>query len=139
MEEFRKDAGDKLCRSVSFEQFELHTKLMDESGALVAGRNSKLAFDMSNFLHREVRTDFSVTDQSGKKSWYEEFPTRTDPLSGKSADYWVDIYHYDPQSDRRSEPLAKDSPEYKLAHEQLWSLRDKYTPKVIIELPSCKK
>ena len=139
MEDLSNRKNDGLCRSVSFKELELHMKILDETGELVAARNTKLDFNLKDLLHKEVRTDFPLTDEKGKKSWYEEFPTRTDPYTGKSVDYFVDIYRYDPNKDSRGEQLDKGSAEYAAAHEELWKIRSIYTPNVVLELPTCRK
>jgi hypothetical protein len=85
----------------------------------------------------EVRTDFPVNQAGTSAKWYEEYPTHTDPVTGKSAEVSTDIYSYDPATDKRGAPIDKNSAEYKTAHDALWVLRDKYTPKAIVMLPLC--
>lgn len=125
---------EHLCRQVSKSDGETHIKVLDELHNTIAARNVK----MNGVASTEVRTDFSVNQADGSAKWYEEFPTKTNPLTGKSKKEDTDLFEYDPASDKRGRQLAKDSDEYKQAHDSLWVLRDKFTPLVILTLPKCK-
>ncbi len=124
----------KLCRATSFDLAEgLHIKVMEEGNGVLAARNESF-----KGFHKVVSTDFPVKQEDGSNKWYEEFPTKTDPITGKSAVIETDLYKFDLLSGKRSEPISKDSAEYKAAHEALWVLRDRFTPKAIVMLPSCE-
>ena len=132
MENFNENGN--LCRKVNISGGEVHTKVLDELHNVLAARNTS----MGSLFHVDVRTDFPLKQEDGTNKWYEEFPTHTNLKTGKSDRLDTDLYEYDPTTDKRGRQLPKDSEEYKAAHDALWVLRDRFTPKVILNLPRCK-
>lgn len=136
MEKNQMESESKVCRSVKSEHHDgLHLRAeVIDAGNILAARNETF----KGLSHKEVSTDFPVKQADGSSKWYEEFPTKTDLLSGKSLLKQNDLYRYDPKTHERGEAINKDSAEYKQANESLAVLRAKYTPLEIIKLPSCE-
>lgn len=129
-------SSGRVCRKVSVDLddgLHLRAEVHDHDNVLAA-RNETF-----KWRSKEVSTDFPVKQADGKVNWYEEYPTKTDSVTGESLLKQNDLYKYDPESKQRAaEPISRDSDEYKKANEALAVLRAKYTPKVILELPSCR-
>jgi len=129
------ESESKICRTVKIDHqdgLHLRAEVLD-SGNVLAARNETI-----NGFQRATSTDFPVKQSDGSSKWYEEFPTKTDVLSGKSLLKDNELFRYDPKTDARGTAISKDSDEYKQANDSLAVLRAKYTPLAILELPACQ-
>ena len=126
---------DNVCRKLSADLnggIHIRAEVHDHENVLAA-RNE--TFKLTG---KDVSTDFPVKQADGKVNWYEEYPTKTDPVTGKTLLQQNDLYPYNPETKQREQQaISRDSNEYKQANEALAVLRAKYTPKAILELPSC--
>lgn len=108
-------ADSKECKTVKVEHTDEGLHLRAEvihGGNVLAARDETISQKGFMNFSKEVRTDFPVKQADGSSKWYEEFPTKTDAVSGKSLLKENELYKYDPKTDKRAEPINKDSAEY---------------------------
>lgn len=135
-------SDNNLCRSnnLHLNLLELslssRTEIHDQSNnnAVIAARTTDFG------LHwPRTRTDFFVQQKDGTLKNYEENPTPFSSLFPSKAEKTGPLFEYDPKTDSKGKALDSASNEQIEAHNALYALRAKFTPKVIAELPACPK
>lgn len=131
---------EKFCKSSDWKlnlldlSLTSHTEIHDQSvnDEVIASRTTRLGI-----LGAKTRTDFFARQPDGTVKHYEEFPTPLSSLNPAKANLTGPMHEYDPKTDKRGKAIAPDSDEQVIAHNALVALREKFTPAVILKLPSC--